>query len=47
MSILQRISERLPEFCLSHWLFRIPLAIIFIKQGLQKLPVVPEGAESF
>ena len=47
MSILQRISEKLPEFCLSHWLFRIPLAIIFIQQGVSKLPVTMEGAESF
>ena len=47
MSILQRISEKFPEFCLSHWLFRIPLAIIFIQQGLSKLPVTMEGAESF
>ncbi len=47
MSILQKISERLPEFCLSHWLFRIPLAIIFIQQGLSKIPVTIEGAESF
>ena len=47
MSILRRISEKFPEFCLSHWLFRIPLAIIFIQQGLSKLPVTMEGAESF
>ena len=47
MSILQRISEKIPEFCLSHWLFRIPLAIVFIQQGLSKLPVSIEDAESF
>ena len=47
MNILQRISEKIPEFCLSHWLFRIPLAIVFIQQGLSKLPVSIEDAESF
>lgn len=47
MNILQRISEKIPEFCLSHWLFRIPLAIVFIQQGLSKIPVSIEDAESF
>ena len=47
MNYLKRISEKLPEFCLSHWLFRIPLAIVFIQQGLSKLPVSIEDAESF
>ena len=32
---------------MSHWLIRIPLAIIFIQQGLSKLTVTVEGAESF
>ncbi len=39
--------SKIPEFCLSHWLFRIPLSIIFIQQGIAKLPVTIEGAESF
>mgnify|MGYP001243834234 FL=1 len=39
--------SKIPEFCLSHWLFRIPLSIIFIQQGISKLPVTVEGAESF
>tara|TARA_Y100001958_G_C21214731_1_gene540215 strand:- start:1440 stop:1844 length:405 start_codon:yes stop_codon:yes gene_type:complete len=39
--------NKIPEFCLSHWLFRIPLSIIFIQQGVSKLPVTIEGAESF
>ena len=39
--------SRIPEFCLRHWLFRIPLSIIFIQQGISKLPVTIEGAESF
>ncbi len=32
---------------MSHWLLRIPLAIVFIQQGFSKLPVTVEGAESF
>ena len=40
-------TKRIPEFCLSHWLLRIPLAIVFIQQGLSKFPVSIEDAESF
>ena len=47
MITVSRIVEKIPEFCLSHWLFRIPLAIIFIQQGLSKFPVTLEGAESY
>jgi len=32
---------------MSHWLIRIPLVIIFLQQGISKLPVTVEGAESF
>ncbi len=32
---------------MSHWLIRIPLIIIFLQQGISKLPVTIEGAESF
>ena len=32
---------------MSHWLIRIPLIIIFLQQGIAKLPVTVEGAESF
>ena len=39
--------KRIPEFCMSHWLLRIPLAIVFIQQGLSKFPVTLEDAESF
>ena len=37
----------MPDFCLSHWLLRIPLAIVFIQQGLMKIPVDIAEAESF
>lgn len=42
-----KLRFSMPDFCLSHWLLRIPLAIVFIQQGFSKLPVTIEGAESF
>lgn len=45
--MLQNILSRIPEFCMSHWLLRIPLAIVFIQQGLSKFPVSVEDAEAF
>ena len=44
---VKNLLERLPEFCLSHWLLRIPLVVVFLQQGFSKLPVTMEGAESF
>ena len=32
---------------LSHWLLRIPLAIVFLQQGISKLPFSVEDAESW
>jgi len=32
---------------MSHWLLRVPIAIVFLQQGISKLPVTMEGAESF
>ena len=45
VNILSKI--KIPEFCMSHWLLRIPLAIIFIQQGLMKIPVDVEEAASY
>ena len=45
VNILKKI--KMPEFCLSHWLLRIPLAIVFIQQGLMKMPVDIAEAESY
>jgi len=42
LTFLNKISEILPG-----WLLRIPLAIIFIQQGLSKFPVTLEDAQSF
>ena len=43
----EQVSSSIPEFCTSHWLLRTPLAIIFIQQGLMKLPIDPSEAESY
>ena len=45
--MIKTIASRIPEFCMSHWLLRIPLAIVFLQQGLSKLPITVEDAESF
>ena len=44
---LKSITTNIPEFCLSHWLLRLPLAIVFIQQGLSKFPVTLDDAEAF
>ena len=44
---IKNLLERLPEFCMSHWLLRIPLIVVFLQQGISKFPVTVEGAESF
>ena len=45
--VLKRIASKIPEFCASHWLLRLPLAIVFIQQGLSKFPVTADDAASF
>ena len=40
--MIQKINEHLPG-----WLLRLPLAIVFIQQGLSKLPIAIEDAQSF
>ena len=45
--MLKTIVHKIPEFCMSHWLLRIPLAIVFLQQGLSKLPFSIEDAEAF
>jgi len=44
---MKSLVDKIPEFCFSHWLLRIPLAIIFLQQGLDKWPVDADTAESF
>lgn len=45
--MLKKITNRIPEFCMSHWLLRIPLAIVFLQQGLAKWPIDAETAASW
>lgn len=45
--VLKNLPSRIPEFCASHWLLRIPLAVVFIQQGLSKFPVTADDAASF
>jgi len=47
MNWIKKINSKIPDFCLSHWLLRVPLAIVFIQQGLSKFPVTLEDAQSF
>ena len=44
---LDQYLKKIPEFKGANWLIRMPLAIVFILQGLQKFPVTIEDAEAF
>lgn len=47
MKSLSSFVKSIPDFCMSHWLIRIPLAIVFLQQGLSKLPFDIADAEAF
>jgi len=38
---------KIPNFYQSHWLLRVPLAIVFIQQGWWKMPINTADAESY
>ena len=42
-----KLLKQIPDFCLSHWLLRIPLAIVFLQQGISKLPFSVDDADSW
>ena len=42
-----KLLKRIPDFSLSHWLLRIPLAIVFLQQGISKLPFSLDDADSW
>ena len=44
---MKKLIENLPDFCMSHWLLRIPLAIVFVHQGYMKMPVDADEASSY
>lgn len=39
--------KKIPEFCMSHWLIRLPLIIVFLQQGLGKWPIDIGTAEAW
>ena len=41
---VRKLVDKIPEFCLSHWLLRVPLAIVFLQQGLDKWPINVEDS---
>lgn len=41
------IVNKIPEFCMSHWLIRVPLAIVFLQQGFSKWPISVDDASAF
>ena len=47
MISIKNYWKTLPDFSWSNLLLRIPLALIFINQGLAKLPFDPAGGEAF
>tara|TARA_Y100001970_G_scaffold219520_1_gene269364 strand:- start:197 stop:607 length:411 start_codon:yes stop_codon:yes gene_type:complete len=44
---MKKILNNLPSFSFSHWLLRIPLAIVFIQQGMSKFPLLLEDALAY
>jgi putative oxidoreductase len=34
-----KLVNKIPEFCLTHWLLRLPLIVVFTQQGLNKWPI--------
>ena len=43
----RNITAHIPEFCMSHWLIRIPLIVVFLQQGFAKWPIDAETASAF
>ena len=44
---MKQLTSKLPEFCASHWLLRLPLIIVFLQQGLAKWPITESSAEAW
>jgi len=36
---MKSLVDKIPEFCMTHWLLRIPLIVVFFQQGLAKWPI--------
>jgi putative oxidoreductase len=37
--MLKNFVNKIPEFCMTHWLLRIPLIVVFLQQGMNKWPI--------
>tara|TARA_R100001509_G_scaffold164968_2_gene144469 strand:- start:403 stop:819 length:417 start_codon:yes stop_codon:yes gene_type:complete len=44
---MKKLFMKIPNFYQSHWLLRVPLAIVFIQQGWWKMPINTADAESY
>ena len=42
--MFSKIVNKIPEFCLTHWLLRIPLIVVFLQQGMNKWPIDVEDS---
>jgi putative oxidoreductase len=42
-----KLIKKIPEFCMSHWLIRFPLIVVFLQQGFAKWPIDAETAASW
>ena len=45
--MIKTITNNIPEFCMSHWLIRIPLIVVFLQQGFDKWPINAETAAAY
>ena len=37
--MIKTLVHRIPEFCMNHWLLRIPLIVVFFQKGMNKWPI--------
>ena len=44
---LEQYLKKIPDFKGANWLIRVPIGVVFILQGLQKLPIDVADAEAF
>ena len=44
---MRSLVNKIPEFCMSHWLIRVPLIVVFLQQGIAKWPIDAETAAAF
>ena len=37
--MIKSLVNKIPEFCMTHWLLRVPLIVVFLQQGMNKWPI--------